>query len=125
MRLKARDLIASVLVAAIAVPYAGFLDYGDMPFVEEPRAMAGVGLILGCIAYLVMEHGDPFDRADQVERSLAVGSLALGVAALALAETAAAHVLLACFMGSILVVWTVKMMDHAGVLEVEHTISRT
>jgi hypothetical protein len=33
-----------------------------------------------------------------------------------LAETAAAEVLLAVFMGSIVVVWAVMLMDHAGVL---------
>ena len=36
--------------------------------------------------------------------------------ALALAETGVAEVLLAVFMGSILVVWAVMVMDHARVL---------
>jgi hypothetical protein len=41
-------------------------------------------------------------------------SLVLGVVALALAETVAAELLLAIFMASILVVWAVELMDHAG-----------
>ena len=53
---------------------------------------------------------------DRVEISLSIVSLGLGVLALLLAETASAEVLLAVFMGSILVVWAIKMMDHAGVL---------
>ena len=40
----------------------------------------------------------------------------LGIVALALAETAAAEVLLAVFMASILIVWAVELMDHAGIL---------
>ena len=35
---------------------------------------------------------------------------------LVLEETAAAEVLLALFMGSILLVWAVELMDHAGIL---------
>ena len=47
---------------------------------------------------------------------MAAVSLVLGLVALGLAETAAAEVLLAVFMGSILVVWAVELMDHQGIL---------
>ena len=40
----------------------------------------------------------------------------LGIVALVLAETAAAEVLLAVFMASILIVWAIELMDHAGIL---------
>ena len=116
MKLKVKDLVATVLVAAIAVPYVGYLIDGEMPFVKDPRGMSAVGLILGIASYLVIERGDTFDKVDKAESGLALVSLALGVVALALAETAAAEVLLAVFMGSILVVWAVKLADHAGVL---------
>ena len=78
--------------------------------------MSGVGLILGLAAYWVIEHGDMFDKSGKVETGLETMSLIAGVVALALAETAAAEVLLAVFIGSILVVWAVKLADHAGVL---------
>jgi hypothetical protein len=116
MKLKVKDFVATVLVAAIAIPYVGYLFNGDVPFVEDPRGMAGVGLFLGLATYLVLERGDTFDKVDKAETWLAIASLTLGLVALALAETAAAEVLLAVFMGSILVVWAVKLADHAGVL---------
>lgn len=116
MRLRARDLVATILVAAIGVPYVGYLINGDMPFIQDPRGMSGVGLILGVAAFLVMRSGDTVNRLGKAETGLAVLSLALGVVALALAETAAAEVLLAVFMGSILVVWAVELMHHAGIL---------
>jgi hypothetical protein len=78
--------------------------------------MSGAGLVLGVAAYLVLERGDTFDQVDKAEAGLAFVSLALGLASVALAETAAAEVLLAIFMGSILVVWAVKLADHEGVL---------
>jgi hypothetical protein len=114
MKLKIRDLVATILVAAIAVPYIGYLVRGEMPFVQDARGMAGVGLVLSAVAYLVLGSGERFDTAGKVELGFAVVSLALGVAALAFAETAAAEVLLAVFMGSILVVWLAQLVDHAG-----------
>jgi hypothetical protein len=116
MRLKVKDLIGSILFAAIAVPYVGYLINGDMPFIKDPRGMSATGLVLGAVAYFVMRRDDLFDRIGKAETALAVASLVLGVVAFALAETAAAEVLLAVFMGSILIVWAVELMDHAGIL---------
>ena len=116
MRLKARDLVGTVLVIAIAVPYMWYLIDGSAPFVEDPRGMSAIGLILALAAYMVMQRNDPDDVTDRVEIALAVVSLGLGVLAVTLAETASAEVLLAVFMGSVLVVWAIKVMDHAGVL---------
>ena len=116
MRLKVKDLLASVLFAAIAVPYVGYLINGEMPFIKDPRGMAATGLVLGVVAYLIIRQDDLFDRVGKAETALAGISLVLGLVALAFAEAAAAEVLLAVFMGSILIVWAVELMDHAGVL---------
>jgi hypothetical protein len=108
--------VATILVAAIAVPYIGYLINGEMPFIKDPRGMSATGLVLGVAAYLVMRRDDLSDRVGKAETGLAVVALVLGVVALALAETAAAEVLLAVFMGSILIVWAVELLDHAGIL---------
>lgn len=47
MRLTLRDLVATILVAAIGVPYVGYLVNGEMPFIKDPRGMSAVGLVLG------------------------------------------------------------------------------
>lgn len=125
MKLTLRDLVATVLVLAIGVPYVGYLVNGEMPFVEDPRGMAAVGLLLGAAAFLVLRTGDKLDRAGKVETAAAVLALALGVVALAFAETAAAEALLAVFMVSILVVWAVEMIDHAGVTHWHDTAHMT
>ena len=117
MRLKTRDLIAAGLVALIAIPYVGYLVNGEMPFVEDPRGMAAIGLVLGIAAFLVIRTGDRLDRLGKSELALAGTSLVLGIIALVLAEAAAAEVLLALFMVSILVVIAVELMDHVGVLQ--------
>ena len=115
MKLQFKDLLATTLVAAIAVPYVGYLVNGEMPFIKDPRGMSATGLVLGAVAFLVMRRDDLFDRVGKAETALAAVSLVLGLVALGLAETAAAEVLVAVFMGSILVVWAVELMDHAGI----------
>jgi hypothetical protein len=52
----------------------------------------------------------------KVEIGLAIGSVGVGIAALLLAETAAAEALLAAFIATIVVVWAVQMLHHAGVI---------
>jgi hypothetical protein len=110
MRLKIRELVATILVAAIAVPYIGYLINDEMPFIKDPRGMSATGLVLGVVAFLVLRTAGMLDRFRNLEIGLAMVSLVLGVVALALAETAAAEVLLAVFMGSILIVWIVELM---------------
>jgi uncharacterized membrane protein len=116
MKLRFKDLIATILVAAIAAPYVGYRINGELPFIKDPRGMSATGLVLGVVAYLVMRRDDLFDRVGKAETALAAVSLVLGLVAFILAETAAAELLLAVFMGSILVVWAVELMDHADIL---------
>jgi hypothetical protein len=116
MRLTMRDLVGTVLVIAIGIPYVGWLIDGDMPFVKDPRGMSAVGLVLGAFAYLVMRSGESPRTLRLTEDVAALAVLALGLTSLVLAETAAAEVLLAVFMGSIGVVWALELLDHGGVL---------
>jgi hypothetical protein len=116
MKIVCRDLIATGLVVAIGVPYVGYLVRGEMPFIEDPRGMAAVGLAFGLVAFLVIWPGDADDWINFAEGAVGLLSLALGVTAFALAGTAAGEVLLAVFMGSIAVVWLMELANHAGVL---------
>lgn len=116
MRLKLKDLLATLLMAAIAVPYIGYVVSGEMPLIEDSRGMAGTGLVFGVVAFAVMWRGDAFDRSGKREAAMAVLSLGLGVAAYELSESGAADVLLALFMVSMALVWVVKLFDHSGVL---------
>jgi hypothetical protein len=116
MRLTFRDLLATVLVIAIGIPYVGYLLNGSMPFVQDPRGMSAIGLVLGAAAFLVMRYGDDFGRYEKVTTAVAVGALVLGLVTFALAETGVAEVLLAAFMVSILVVWAMELADHTALV---------
>ena len=49
-----RDTIATVLVALIIAPYIGYLVNGSVPFIQDPRDMAAMGLVLGLVAAVVL-----------------------------------------------------------------------
>ncbi len=116
MKLTIRDLVATLVVVAIGVPYVGYLVNGEMPFVKDPRGMSAVGLLLGAVAFFALRSVDTLDRVGKVEFGAWIVSLVLGVVALAFAEAAAAETLLAVFMASILIVWAFELLDHAGLL---------
>ena len=124
MRLTLRDLVASVLLLAIAVPYGIYLVNDTAPLVDDARGMAAGGLLIGAVMVLVLRSADEFDTVGKVESLVAFTSLALGVVALAFAETAAAEVLLAVFMVSILVVWAVEVLDHSGLVHWHAEVAR-
>ena len=116
MKLTLRDGAGTLLVAAILVPYVGYLIKGEMPFIEDPRGMSAVGLLLGVAAFLTAGRISTATAVDKVELGLGIVGLTVGIAALALAETAAAEVLLAIFIAAIVVVWAVQTLHHAGLL---------
>lgn len=115
-RLTVRDYAATALVALILVPYLGYLAWDDTPVLQDPRALAGWGIALGLPAFVIIQGADIMDWTGRAEIGLASVSLLLGMAALVLSETAAADLLLAAFMASILVVWLVEILDHVGAL---------
>jgi lysylphosphatidylglycerol synthetase-like protein (DUF2156 family) len=108
---KLRDLVATLLVIAIGIPYVGYLVRGEMPFIQDPRGMAATGLVLGLVAFFVAARGVP-EQLSTTVTAVSVVSLLLGVAALAFAEAAAAEVLLAVFMASILLAWALAMSRY-------------
>jgi len=110
------DALATGAIAAIAAPYIGYLVNGSMPFVHDPRGRTGVGLVLGAVAFVALNHAASMGS---VERTLAGGSLVLGLVALALAETFAAEVLLAVFLGTIALVWALELGEHTGWIPAE------
>jgi hypothetical protein len=76
MRITTTDVIATLLVAAIVVPYLGYLAWGDMPFIQDPRGMAATGLILGLAAALVAGRA-AFEAEPMHRAALASGAVAL------------------------------------------------
>ena len=47
-KLTIRDLLGSLLVAAILVPFVGYSVRGSMPFIRDVSEMAAIGIV-GCL----------------------------------------------------------------------------
>jgi hypothetical protein len=111
MNITPRNVVATILVAAVVVPYAGYLVWGEMPFIKDPRGMAATGLILGLAAVLAVGRDalgpGPLHRTAQ---GFGIVTLGAGTAAL-LAETS--EVLLAVFIVGIVCTWALGEMAAA------------
>jgi hypothetical protein len=114
MRLTKRDAIASGLIAAVVVPYIGFLVRGEMPFIQDPRGMAAVGLVGLILSFAAWGLG--LDTTfGKVMLVLGVATLGIGLAA-ALVGVEGSEILLGIFIAGIVVVWAIETARHAGLL---------
>ncbi|HSL12319.1 MAG TPA: hypothetical protein VLA82_13490 [Actinomycetota bacterium] len=112
MRLTWKDGVATALLAAILIPYGGYLVRGEMPFIQDPRGMAAtgiVGLVLSFAAWGVGFH-TTFGKVMAIVGAAAIG---IGIAA-ALIGAEGSEVLLAVFVGAIVLVWALETGSHAG-----------
>jgi hypothetical protein len=111
MRITYKDVVATLLVAAIVIPYLGYVAWGDMPFIQDPRGMAATGLVLGLAAAAVAGRA-AFDPEPVHRAALGTGAvaLALGIAALLVGTS---EVLLAAFVVAIVLTWALGEIAHA------------
>lgn len=120
MRLTWKDAAATVLVAAVIVPYIGFAVWGSMPFIQDPSGMAELGLILGLIGaaiggWLAL---DPTGLVRFAIIGVGLVSFALGCLVLAsetFLDVTVRLGLLMAFVVTIVVLWASAIARHAGV----------
>lgn len=113
MRLTWKDAAAAVLVAAIVVPYVGYLTRGSMPFIHDARGMAGTALVLGAVACYAGDMrilARRWNVVAAVAAVLGIAALGLGIAAL-VTESGG---LLAAFIITIVALWMLATLRHAG-----------
>ncbi|MZF87706.1 hypothetical protein [Streptomyces sp. SID5643] len=102
-----REILATLLVAAVVVPFIGYSVRGSMPFVEDPRGMAGIGIVACLLMFLVLGRGAAdTGRLGWFTRALGVLALGFGIAAL-IAETSWA--LLVPMMAALVAFWAAAM----------------
>jgi uncharacterized membrane protein len=113
-KLTLHDLVATLIVAAIVVPFVGYSVRGSMPLVQDPRGMAGVVLV-GAVLALVAFGRTAFGSGtfEQVMIALAVITIGLAIAAL-IAENVWA--LLVPAVAGVVIVWALALAHDAGYL---------
>lgn len=113
-RMMVWDVLATLAVAAIAVPYVGYLVNGNAPFVQDARGMAAVGLILGGAAFIFAWTATGGVGLSVYESGLSLFTVALGVVAFLLAESVASEQLLGAFLGAVALTWAVVIVHHGS-----------
>jgi steroid 5-alpha reductase family enzyme len=108
MRFNKKDTAATLIVAAILIPYVGYLTRGSMPFIQDARGMAATGLIL-LLAWGVLVR-TPFGEGSiaWIAGAIGVAAVGFGIAAL----WAESDMLLVPFMATIVVLWAIRMSIH-------------
>jgi hypothetical protein len=111
-RFTSRDVLATLILAAVLVPFIGYSARGSWPFVEDPRGMAGVGIVGALLAVWAFGR-DAFmtGRFGVVLTTLAVIAVGFGVAALAAEST---WWLLVPMVAALVAVWLLGVLRDAG-----------
>jgi hypothetical protein len=113
-RLTVRDLIGMLIIATAIVPFIGYSVRGSMPFVQDPRGMAGVG-IAGCLLAIAAFGRKAFGTGsfETIMVALALLTLGFGIAAL-IVETSWA--LLVPMAAGLLAIGILALLHDAGYL---------
>lgn len=111
-KLTARDLLGTLVVAAVVVPFIGYSVRGSMPFVQDPRGMAGVGIVGAVLAFAAFGRKAFGSGAfEAVMVTLGIVTIGFGIAAL-IAETMWA--LLVPMMAGLVLMWVLALVHDAG-----------
>jgi hypothetical protein len=113
MRLTWKDAAATMLVAAILVPYFGYLARGSMPFIHDARGMAAAALIIGAVTCYAGDRRVMARRwtvLTAVTALLGAAALGLGIAAIVTASGGVLAALIAC----IVALWALTTARHAA-----------
>ena len=119
-KLTIRDLLATLIVAAAVVPFIGYSIRGSMPFVQDPRGMAGVG-IAGCLLMFAALGRDALGTGAFRWFMVTLGALTLGFGIAALiAETSWA--LLVPMVAGLVIIWAAALLHDAGYVAPAHAV---
>ena len=117
-KLTVRDLFATLIIAAVVVPFVGYSARGSMPFVQDPRGMAGVGIVGALLAFAAFgRKGFGAGTFETVMVTLAVITIGFGIAAL-IAETT--WWLLVPMVAGLVIMWALALMHDAGYVAPTH-----
>jgi hypothetical protein len=116
MKIGWRDGVATLLVAAVVVPYIGYLVRGSAPFIHDPRGMAATALVLGLAAAAVLGREAFRGTWGVAAAFFAIVSGAVGVVTFIRAEEGAlSEGLLAVFMATMVVACVLAEVVRTGV----------
>jgi hypothetical protein len=116
-KLTTRDLLATLIIAAVVVPFIGYSARGSMPFVQDPRGMAGV-IIVGSLLTFAAFGRRAFGTGTYEWVMVTLGVLTLGFAIAVIAETV--WTLLVPAVAGLVLMWALALLHDAGYVASAH-----
>ena len=113
MKLTVKDAAATILIAAIMVPYIGYISRGSMPFIHDARDMAATALVIGaagCYAGDLRVMARRWTVLTGLTAVLGTATLGLGIAAILTGSRG----ILAAFIIAIVAMWALATARHAA-----------
>jgi len=121
-KLTRRDLLATLIIAAVVVPFIGYSARESMPFVHDPRGMAAVGVAGGLLAFAVLGC-TPFGTGS-LEQTMGPSQCSPSDAASPRCP-AKPPGLLVLMMAGIVIMWALALARDAGYLTPNHDAKHT
>jgi hypothetical protein len=122
---RPRDVIATVLVVALAVLYLVVVTGQEVLLADDLRAVTALSLMLGGSALVALADDEYNDPVSWMTTLLGGAATVSGLLTLAFLESAAAQVLLTVFVGLVLAVWAVQLAEHLTVRPPPHREGRS
>ena len=118
-KLTLRDLLDTLITAAVVVPFVGYSARGSMPFVHTPEHMAAVGIAGAALAYAVFGGRQGFGTGpfEWIMFALWVLTVGFGLAAL-IVQTSWA--LLVPMVAGLVIIWVLALLHDAGYVAPGH-----
>jgi hypothetical protein len=107
---RTKIIVSTSIVAAIVVPYVGYVINGEMPFIKDARGMAAVGIILLFAWGLLVRS--PFGEgwAAYIAGGIGIATLTLGI----VAGWLESDVVLVPFVAGIVMLWFIALAMREG-----------
>ena len=112
VRLTWRDGVATLLIGAIVAAYLGHVMSASIPLVTDPGDIAAAGLLLGFLACVIDEWTVTNKAVVRTLSGLSICAVGIGIAVMATGSES----LLAAFMGTLVALWVVTTVAHAGAI---------
>ena len=118
-KLTLRDLLDTLITAAVVVPFVGYSARGSMPFVHTPEHMAAVGIAGTALAYAVFGGRTGFGTGpfEWIMFALWLLTVGFGLAAL-IVQTSWA--LLVPMVAGLAIIWVLALLHDAGYMAPVH-----
>jgi len=104
MKLTLHNLVTTLLITTITIPYINYLINNKIPFIKNTHNITNINLILNTATYLILKTNTPFNQLNKIKTTITIISLILKLITLTFTKTTTTKILLTIFIKSIFII---------------------